>query len=277
MGKGDIERETIFHIVVMLLVLFIAGAVILGVNSLVWTQQDKLSEVFEPGKLDITNKDPQGGISNLIKFDCSQAAYTLIIDKPKFYYKGTAGKTLDFILLLDYKNVFFTGNDENGVIKEFHCTPDESGEKFQCPEDSIFFTLQGVTGVTGEQVFHFTAWKAKQVVIEMARKAAANEPGQTLFTMMDSYPESYMTSFDGVVNVTTKCAEAKCAAINDESGCNTENECYWRKPWNIGWLSGCKPCPSYTICGDYDRDACEKCATPQANCRVTTLGGCEPN
>jgi len=75
MGKGDIERETIFHIVVMLLVLFIAGAVILGVNSLVWTQQDKLSEVFEPGKLDITNKDPQGGISNLIKFDCSQAAY----------------------------------------------------------------------------------------------------------------------------------------------------------------------------------------------------------
>jgi len=273
MGKGDIERETIFHIVVMLLVLFIVGAVVLGVNSLLWTQQGKLSDTFEPGKLDIYNKNQEGGIGNLIKFDCSQAAYTLIIDKPKFYYKG-AGKILGFILLLDYKNILFMGRDENGNPKTIQCTPDDSGEKFECPQDIIKFELQGVTGVTGKQVFHVTAWTARQSVI-----SAAGESGQTLFNMMDSYPETYMTSFDAVVDVTAKCKETKCSEL-DIIGCDDENanngDCYWRSPWDISWLSRCEVCPSFTVCGDYDRDACEKCAIPIANCRVSTLGGCEP-
>lgn len=273
MAKGDIERETIFHIIITLLILYIGASIVLGFNPLTWTKKGQLSQTFEPGKLYISNTDAQGGIESLIKFDCSQAAYILTIAQPKFFYKGAAGKSLDFILVLDYKNLLFVGKDDDENMKTVHCTPDEKGEEYQCPESNINFKLQGVGGVTGEQVFHFTAWNAKPSVI-----SAADDPDQTLASMLGSYPESYMTSFDAAVNVDIKCKETKCSSLS-KTPCDEENadtgDCYWRSPWNIDWLSGCKPCPSDTTCSKYDRDACVKCAIPKANCQVSIIGGCE--
>jgi len=269
MAKGEIERDTIFYIIVMFIVMYIGASIVMGFNPLAWGKSGQLSQYFEPGKVYITNVNKQGSIEDLVKVNCTNpgsAAYIVTLNNPKFFYKGRE-KAIDFIVLLDYRNLLFLG-DTGTAENKIHCTLPEDGQEFECPQDiKITFTLDGVGTLSDKQIFHFTTWLAKPEVITDAGKN-----GQTLKDMLDSRAPYYLSSFDvAFSSMEAECKQTECENIDNKIACKDKNAdgCYWRSP--LVWFSECKACPSETDCNKYDRDACTQCPIAMPNCRISSV------
>ncbi len=269
MAKGEIERDTIFYIIVMFIVMYIGASIVMGFNPLAWGKSGQLSRYFEPGKVYITNVNTQGSIEDLVEVDCTNpgsAAYIIALNNPKFFYKGKE-KAIDFIVLLDYRNMLFLGDLGNGENK-IHCTLPEGGQEFECLQGiKITFTINGVGTLSGKQIFHFTTWLAKPEVM-----TDAGQNGQTLKNMLDNRASSYLSSFDVAFNsFEAECKQTECESTDNKIACEDKNTdgCYWRSP--LVWFSACKACPSETDCSKYDRDACTQCPIATATCQISSV------
>ena len=255
----EITKGAIFYFLIMIVVIYIGIAIVTGLNPL--TLLKKIDSTFEPGKVYVTNA---GTLDKNIELGCLGTNYILTLDGAKFGYKGTGDK-LEFIVVLDYKNLLFVGH--YGDEEKITCTAEP--DKYNCPQElKLSFELAGTGGITGKQTFHFTTWLARPAVIDAVKQTHA-----TLDKILDSYSDSYLSSFDATVNVQTKCKETECGSQSNEPDCKATSGCYWGG-WP--WSKSCKVCSSSTNCNDYDSGACIQCPIPAANCKPGTLYGCEP-
>lgn len=267
----EITKGAIFYIVLMLIIIYLTVSIITGLTPFQLIK--KIGTAFEPGKLYVAN-DQRDPLEAHTKIECLSAAYKVVIDSPNFYYKDkSSSKSITFAVVLDYRNKLFFGDitDPTGAHSEtISCSPPADSDEFSCPKDrKIEFNVNGIGTFDNKQVLHFTTWIATPAVI-----SALKESDATLDKMLGGvYANSYLSSFDIVVDTQQKCKEAECNSL-DESGCKTKNSegCYWR----TSWLSpnSCQLCGSSTKCGDYDGEACVQCPIAKANCKPGVLYGC---
>lgn len=269
----ELTQDTVFYIVVAFIIIMIGIGIATGFRP--WQLVQKVDTLFEPGRLSV---QPETDLAKKTELGCLGAVYILTLNGPQFQYKSKAGeKDLSFIVVLDYKLLFVGHNAKQHAEEIITCTLPSDSDLFQCPQTHLWeFELQGVGGISGRQTFHFTAWKAKPALI-----AAVKENGATLSSVLDGYPDSYISSFDLTLNTGEECKKTECGR-HDEHDCKTEgDECYWSAPWFTA--SKCKLCPQegFTDCRNYDVDQCEQCPIPKTRCKVgwepaLSLRGCQP-
>lgn len=255
--------KVVMYLVLTLIVISIIVYMVTGLSPLSFFK--KLGQTFEPGKLDVAAEEKN------LKIDCVGAIYVLTLDSPKFNYREKSGeKSVDFIIVLDYNRLLFVGKYADSSKDIIRCSPEPGSDEFQCPQNlKIEFELKGVEQPTGEQSFHFTTWHAKPAVVAAAN--SAEETGMTLSSMIDSYSDYYISSFDVTADTAKKCKETECSRIDNKGECTAKNDegCYWG-----GLFVSCKFCPSSTRCSDYDGPQCNQCPIPKANCKPGALWEC---
>jgi hypothetical protein len=280
---SETVNEFIVYVTVMLIVIYIGISIVLGVNPLKWGQQARVSDLFEPGKIYTNYK-----LEDYTRLDCSGSIRILTLDGVKFGYRVAPSSSLDkidFIIVLDHQNLLFLGRNEETNDPKITCKRPEGSGDFECPNTKLRFELKGIKDVSGKQTFHLTAWKALPVVVDATqRPETCSETGAgttcvptTLSAMLESYPDSYLSSFDDTIDIGAKCKETECRQL-PENECKDKNSegCYWG-----GWFSSsCEPCPSSTLCGDYKVPGeCAQCPIPRSNCEVgsiATFWSCKP-
>src|SRR3989338_8479030 len=159
-----------FYIIVMVLVIAIGIAIVAGVTP--WKIFNQIGQVFEPGKLYITNDNPgEGGLEKFTKLDCSQPVHVVILDGLKFFYRahpGSQSDRLDFVVIMDYVGISDTQgrlilgrySDADGNTNHVISCAASSGE-FNCPQDlKLKFDMSGLA-LRDREVFHFTTWLDK--------------------------------------------------------------------------------------------------------------------
>lgn len=261
-----------FYIIVMIIVVYIGISIVTGLNPLNVFQ--KIGHVFEPGKLYITNDNPeQGGLEKFTKIDCTPNAPVVILDGLKFYYKGEPGSQsskLHFAIILDYKgppggqSKLIVGRHDGGEVIECSVKDDA----FDCPQNlKMRFELQGIGDLQPKEVFHFTTWLETSKLRDDARSM------NFLKELLEKYSEFYLSSFDVALDKASACGRTNCESQMTEGECIAAN-CYWG-PWYFPWGKSCKYCQTLPDCDKYDKDQCTQCAQPRSMSCKPTLLGCE--
>ncbi len=272
MGGEDETIKLVLYIVVMIIVIYIGIGLVLGFNPSEWTR--KLSSTtFTSGKIGVTQDLEKNTV-----IGCLQTAYLVTLKDMKFDIKPgleTQDGKLQFIVVMDFRNLLFIGsdNDYNEIIK---CPLD--GGEFKCGDKTLSFDLRNTGGLGEKEVFHFTTWYARPVLVDAIKSPEFCEdtPSGTVCSptsiskILDNYGQLYLSSFDVVKDKinTVECNKNECEKQADESDCKSTARCYWHG------FNGCELCPTSTTCGDYDGYACSQCAIPKANCKPGTFYGC---
>ncbi len=266
-----------FYIIVMLIVIYIGIAIVTGLNPL--TVFSKIGHIFEPGKLYITNDNPQeGGLAKFTKIDCSETAPIVILDGLKFFYKAepaSRSESFKFVVIMDYKAADSGGlptqskliiGRHNGV-EVIECRA--KGREFECPQDlKLEFRMEGIGNKKKKEVFHFTTWKDRAGVLENARST------NFMSNMLGANADAYVSSFDVAKDKQLSCQETECRKQVTEDSCRSTSNCYWG-PWYLPWAKKCSRCEVFTECSRYDKDQCVQCDVPRIDLGCTpTLTGC---
>ena len=264
----DETVKVILYVIGGLVVLYILMAIAIGVNPVMLVK--KMNQKFEPGKLYVTNTNNEQNLEAISDVEYSESSYIITLHGPKFHYEGDSDSALKFIILLDFHSLLFVGTHSDGQ-EIIECSPESGSLEFNCAQNlELKFDLGRRTGtITGKQNLHFMAWSAKPAVVDAAKQDTA-----TLSSMLESYADSYISSFDVAVDFSMKLEETGCKKLNEQECRDNNNEgCYWGGPWY--WYSSCGLCPSSTKCIDYRKDQCAQCPVPKANCEPGILWGCE--
>lgn len=269
----EITKGAVFYFLLMLIVVYIGIALVVGTNPL--EAFSKMNNLFEPAKVNIADSDIKE-LEKYVKLDCSATAPLVILENIKFYYKGQPSSMSDyveFMILLDYNNRLFLGHNAIDGTDAVKCGSSEDGDSFQCSQTlKIEFNLVGIGNLKERDLLHFTIWQARPAI------STAVADGTTFRDLLESYPESYISSFDVIKERVKACQETECSKQKNEPDCQATPNCYWG-PWYLPWSRSCSICPSPTDptdCDAYDRDQCTQCPTPKLTCQVTLTGGCEP-
>src|SRR3989338_580347 len=265
-----------FYIIVMVLVIAIGIAIVAGVTP--WKIFNQIGQVFEPGKLYITNDNPgEGGLEKFTKLDCTPNAQLVILDGLKFFYRaypGSQSDRLDFVVIMDYMGISGTQSklilgsysDTNGNTQEIISCAAPSGE-FICPQDlKLKFDMRQIGSLRDREVFHFTTWLDKPGLTD-------DIDSSTLRQMLESNPDAYLSSFDVPVDRDEECGIDTCRRHAAESDCTSTASCYWGGPWYWPWANSCLVCEQFTECGRFGRGACTQCeAARNLGCQPTLTG-----
>lgn len=257
-------QELGLYLLITIIIIYLGVSVVLGFDPRMWG--GKFSSAFTPGKVVPLNEQGSATI------DCKGTAYKLAFKNIGFNYDrkpGASVEQINFVVVLDFNNMLFIGQ-KDGAIDKIKCTSQENSDKFDCPKDeNIEFELKGVSTPTGNQVFHFTVWDAKQDVIDALTKPESCTPAcrpTSLSTVLDSYPNSYISSFDITKNVEHECLKSECLA-QDQQKCKDAAGCYWH--------GTCDICPSSAQpCSSYSTEQCAQCAIANASCVPGRFWGC---
>lgn len=258
------------YVLLMLVVIYIGLWIVAGANPLKMFEQ--IGQVFEPGKLYITNDNPHEGLARFVKLDCSPNAPVVTLDGLKFYYRakpGSQSDNLKFAVIMDYAGLpgtqrkLIVGHYGENNVEIISCGA--SGDEFQCPQDiKLRFDMRGIGGLQPKEVFHFTTWLEEPDLLRNAQT-------YTLKEMLEGHPQAYLSSFDVAVDTGRACGIDTCSRLDNEASCNSETTCYWGG--FFPWTKSCSLCLSYSSCDQFSKDACEKCpAALNLNCHETLLG-----
>jgi len=259
----ELTQSAVFYIILMAVVIFLGLAIVAGGNPIILFKQQQFAGLFEPGRV-----IPKSDMDPYVSLQCSGNPDKIIIKNAAFMYKGKPGDkegSVDFIVILDYYNLYL-GVDENSGVKKISCSASPSDEASDCPPVTMEFDMKQPID-KGNQVFHFTVWKSNQALID----AAAPDNRINMATLLDTYSAYYVSSFDVNKNVDDACAQSNCNAITDKGSCISG--CYWTENW---WDDKCNACPTYGECSKYSKEQCAQCSAAQANCKVGWFG-CEAN
>ncbi|MBS3051447.1 MAG: hypothetical protein J4400_04845 [Candidatus Aenigmarchaeota archaeon] len=268
--NGEIASGTWFYIIVMIVVIYVGLWMVAGVNPL--KVFDQIGQVFEPGKLYITNDKPQeGGLEKLTKLDCTPNSQVVILDGLKFFYRASPGSETDelkFVIIMDYKGL--PGTQSKLIVGHHGDNNDEiiscaaSGDEFSCPQDiKLRFDMRGIGSLQPKEVFHFTTWLEELGLV-------GNADSMTLKEMLDQYPQAYLSSFDVAIDTPVACGQHACSSQENEGDCRGATNCYWGGPWYWPWANSCSLCEPFTECSRFGRGACVQCqAAISLNCQPT--------
>ena len=264
-----------FYIIVMVLVIAVGIAIVAGLTP--WKIFNQIGQVFEPGKLYVTNDNPaEGGLEKFTKLDCSQPVHVVILDGLKFFYRaypGSQNDRLDFVVIMDYMGIPDTQSklivgyysDKDGNRQQIiSCAA--SGGEFNCPQDlKLRFDMSEIS-LRDREVFHFTTWLHQPRLTDSIDSS-------TLRQMLESHPDAYISSFDVPVDKNVECGIDTCRRQTTEGDCTSTASCYWGGPWYWPWANSCLVCEQFTECGRFGRGACTQCeAARNLGCQPTLTG-----
>jgi hypothetical protein len=263
----ELTQNFTTNMLILMVVLLIFFGIIAVVNPGMIGKVERLGELFEPGRVYVS-----GGVGKYTSMDCSENIFKLVLKSPVFMYKKEPNdktEVLEFLVILDYNGMLFKPQNDAGDDIIVRCAADE--ENFKCPDDlKLNFLLRGTGAISGNQTFHFTTWKARKVVQDELAK-----PETTLYTLLDKYYDSYLSSFDSNINVDNECTRFLCTGATTKESCAALNQkgCYWTGSW-VG--ADCELCPPFTECSDLDKEQCTQCpAAKTGGCSPGILWGCE--
>lgn len=220
-GTIELTQGAVVYIILMLVVVFVAIAIVLKVNPLTLLRQRELSGLFEPGKLSI-----EGELSVDCRSVGSQLFFRdLTVKNARFDFidpDAKEGDQLQFFLLFEFNNRLFYG-EKSDATNTFLCKK-EGEVNFNCGEPTDIVFKISTDQVASKDLVHLTAWRATAGV-----SGIVNGPEPTFSKLLDEYFDMYLGSVDLAdkqVTLDDVCYENICKQL-PQGACESEPACEW--------------------------------------------------